>query len=122
MITIIGSPLIIPIFFGLRGIFYNISTEWILYDDKLYMVTGLFSQDIVEVRYYRIKSIRMKRTFIYRLFSLGTIEIKTSEKFFSDILMNGISDWKMVFDGLQNASEYARKENGVGEQNLYMLN
>lgn len=114
--------LIVPIFYFGKKILHSISTGWVFNDDKFSMTTGLFSPEVIEVHYYKIKSIRLKRPFLMRFFGLGTIEVITSEQFGKTIVIPGISEWDSIYNGLQEMSEQARRERGVGEQNLYMLN
>jgi Predicted membrane protein len=114
--------LIFPMFYFGKKLFFSWSTGWIFNDDKFSMTSGLFSPDVFEVQYYRIKSVRLKRPFLMRFFGLGTIEIITSEQFARTITIPGISEWEWIYNGLQQMSEQARRDRGVGEHNLYNLN
>ena len=48
-------------------------TKYTLLEDKLLIDTGLFSTKQEEVKLYRIMDVTLKRSFIQKIFGVGTI-------------------------------------------------
>ena len=63
-------------FFGLPWTF----TRYYLTGEKLVMVKGLFNTREDEVKLYRVTDFALTRKFWQKLFGLGTLEVKSSDK------------------------------------------
>ncbi|MCR5205056.1 MAG: PH domain-containing protein [Lachnospiraceae bacterium] len=63
-------------FFGLPWTF----TRYYLTNEKLVMVKGLFNTREDEVKLYRVTDFALTRKFWQKLFGLGTLEVKSSDK------------------------------------------
>lgn len=49
-------------------------------DQRFFVESGVFSKKEEEVRLYRIKDLTVTRSFIQRIFGLGTIHVDSSDK------------------------------------------
>ena len=55
-------------------------TKYKLTDEKLLITTGIFSLKEEEVKLYRILDVTLKRSFLQRIFKVGTIHCCSSDK------------------------------------------
>lgn len=78
-------------FFGLPLSF----TKYTLLDEKLLIDSGILSTNQEEVRLYRIMDITLKRSFLQRLFGIGTIHCCSADKSTPEF---DIKDIKKPFD------------------------
>lgn len=88
-------------------------TMYILDDDKLCIDSGFINLKSDEIRLYRILDISFKRTFLQRIFGLGTIEIISSDKTSGNFTLKNIKNSKEVRDNLSDLVEKARNKKKV---------
>ena len=88
-------------------------TRYRLTDDKLIVSTGLFSLNEEEIRLYRIMDVTLKRSFVERLWGLGTIHICSSDKTTPEIDIKRVRQSSDVKEMLSDMVEAARKKNRV---------
>jgi len=87
--------------------------------DSIIERKGVFSVKTVEVKYFRIKSVRIMKPFFLRIFGLSTVEIVTSEPFQPYLRVYAIrngDEWVQFFK--ENAI-YWRDELGVRETDFH---
>lgn len=94
------------------------------FDDELGVVMqkkGVFSVEIIEVQYFRIKSVRVWRPFLYRLVGLSTIEIITSEPFVPYLTIYAVNDGEKLAARLKELAKIWRRKNKVKESDFHMF-
>jgi uncharacterized membrane protein YdbT with pleckstrin-like domain len=80
---------------------------------------GVFSHEIVEVHYYRIKSIKVERPFLYRIAGLSRILIITSEPFKPKLILIAIEDGNRYKNFIKEQVSLWRKKLGVKETDFH---
>lgn len=122
----------LPIWLGTMGwviplIFYTYKLIEVFchsytFDDNRGTITerkGVFSVHKVEIQYFRIKSIQVKKPFLMRLVGIGNIEVITSEPFMPFLRFHGVVSPDVWADFLQQAAKWWRSENGVKETDFH---
>ncbi len=89
-------------------------TRYCLTENKLIVDTGLFSRTEDEIRLYRIMDITLKRSFVERLFGLGTIHCCSGDKTSPEFDIKHIKKPKDVKNMLSDMVEKERLERRVG--------
>lgn len=104
------------IIFGLPWTF----TKYGLSEDRVFIETGLFNLHENEVRLYRIMDVSLERKFWQRLFGLGTITCKSSDKTMGDFLIKNIKNSSEVKELLSSYIEEERSRKRVSSKEFIM--
>lgn len=92
------------LFFGLPWTF----TTYTLTDDKFLINSGLLTSKEDEIRLYRIVDISLQRTFLQKVFKLGTITCNTVDKSCPLLEIENIKNARAVKELLSEAVEAER--------------
>jgi len=82
-------------------------TKYTLLEDKLLIDTGLFSTKQEEVKLYRIMDVTLKRSFIQKIFGVGTIHCCSADKTTPEF---DILDIKNAFEVKEKISKMAEEQ------------
>lgn len=103
------------LFFGLPWTF----TKYTLTEERLFIKSGLLNTVENEVRLYRILDLQLRRSFIQRIFGLGTININSADKSLGSFELKNIKDSKQVKEWLSDAVENQRSSKRIyGRESL----
>lgn len=80
---------------------------------------GVFSVNIVEIQYFRIKSIQVWRPFFLRIFGLSNVQIITSEPFKPFLLIYAVHDGEGWSHFCKEMAKYWRLQKGVKETDFH---
>ena len=84
--------------------------------DRLFIETGLFNYKQNETRLYRILDLQLTRSFIQRIFGLGTIKICSSDKALGNFDIKNIKFSSNVKELLSVNIEEQRQKNRVSSR------
>lgn len=82
-------------------------------EERFYVESGFLNQRQDEVRMYRIVDLTVTRTFIQRIFGMGTITVNSSDKTLGDFQIKNIKNVKEVKEQLSNLVEAQRDKKRV---------
>jgi len=82
-------------------------------EERFYLKKGVLTQTHDEVRLYRITDISYKATLIQRIFGMGTITIKSSDKSLGNFELINVKNVADVKEQLSNFIETQRTAHGV---------
>lgn len=88
-------------------------THYSLTNTRFFVSSGIFSKTEDEVRLYRIMDISLKRSFLQRIFGLGTIECCSADKTLKDFEIKNIKNPKAVKEMLSEMVEKERDRKKV---------
>ena len=88
-------------------------TKYGLSDDRFFVEEGLFTTKHYDVRLYRIMNTSMTRTFLQKIFGLGTIHIDGTDKDLGCFDIVNIKNCEAVKEMLDQAIEEERVRNKV---------
>ena len=71
-------------------------TVYSLTEERLFIETGLFNSVENEVRLYRILDVQLRRSFMQKIFGIGTIAINSSDKSLGDFVLKNVKKPKVV--------------------------
>lgn len=91
-------------FFGLPWTF----TKYICTSEKFIVESGVFSKKEEEIRLYRIMDLTLERSFVQRLFGLGTITCDTVDKSTPKLCIKNVKDSRRVKELISEAVEKER--------------
>ena len=100
------------LFFGLPWTF----TKYTLSDDKFLVDSGLFTSSQDEIRLYRILDITLTRTFMQKIFGLGTIICDTVDKSSPKLVIQNIKNSLEVKELLSESVERERVQKRVSSR------
>ena len=100
------------IFCGLPWTF----TKYSLTKDRLFIETDLFNYKQNETRLYRILDLQLTRSFIQRIFGLGTIKVCSSDKALGNFDIKNIKFSSNVKELLSVNIEEQRQKNRVSSR------
>ena len=86
-----------------------------LTSERIRVTTGIFTKNFEEVELYRIRDYSIVQPFFLRLFSLGNVILKTSDKTMPDLTISAIKDFMEVKDTIRERVELLRKEKDIKE-------
>ena len=96
-------------FFGLPLTF----TKYSVYNEKIIVDSGVFTKTQEEIRLYRVLDMTLKRTFWQRIFGLGTIQMKTSDKALPEFAFVNIKNSETIKTMLSDMVEDERDRKRV---------
>ena len=97
-------------------------TKYILTDEKLLIVKGVFKQTEEEIRLYRILDMSLSRTLRERIDRVGTIHCCSSDKTSSEFDIKRIREPRRVKEMLSDLVEKQRVARGVSIREDMMPN
>ena len=105
--------LVVPVFIAiwqwlvLRNVEYELTTE------RLKMREGVLNKDIDELELYRVHDYKLEKPFWLRIFSLGTITLRTADESNPVVVLKGLSESERVFELLRTYVEECRVKKRV---------
>lgn len=100
------------LFFGLPWTF----TKYTLLEDKFLVDSGLLTSTQDEIRLYRIMDITLSRTFLQKIFGLGTISCDTVDKSSPKLIIANVKKPGEVKELLSEAVEKERVQKRVSSR------
>ena len=88
-------------------------TDYAFDQERFYLATGILNKSYDEVRLYRVLDISLKVSLSQRIFGLGTIALKTSDKTLGDFEIVNIKNAKGVMEMLSETVEAEREKKHV---------
>ncbi len=88
-------------------------TKYRLTEEKLFIISGLFSTKHEEIRLYRILDVTLHRAFGEKLFGLGTLHLCTADRSAPEADIRRIKQSQRVHQVLSDAVERQRAEKGI---------
>lgn len=82
-------------------------------EDCIYIDSGIFTKKQEEIRLYRVLDISVTRTFGQRIFGMGTITLKTSDKTTPELLLINLKKVMEVKTQLSNLIEESRDKKRI---------
>lgn len=91
-------------------------TKYSLSEDRLFVETGFLNQRQDEVQLYRVLDVSVTRNLIQRIFGLGTIHVKTSDKSLGNFDLINIQNVRDVKETIVQLVEDARDRKRVSSR------
>lgn len=88
-------------------------TKYSLSEERLFIEKGFFTIISDEVRLYRILDVHLERTFLQRIFGVGTIIVQSSDKSLGIFQIKSVKKPKYVKELLSNNVEKQRDRKRV---------
>ena len=82
-------------------------------EERFYIKTGFLSQREDEVRLYRIQDLTVTRSFLQRIFGMGSILVNSSDKTMGDFEIRNIKNVSKVKEKLSELIEVQRDKKRV---------
>lgn len=82
-------------------------------EERFYVKTGFLSQREDEVRLYRIQDLTVTRSFLQRIFGMGSILVNSSDKTMGDFEIRNIKNVSEVKEKLSELVEVQRDKKRV---------
>ena len=103
--------IILPIFRYLQTRF----TSYAFSEERIIIKRGILSQTIEEVELYRVRDYSVYKPFLLRIFSLGHLQILSSDRTNPDLTLRAIRQPESVMDQLRDCVEGSRKRTQTKE-------
>jgi uncharacterized membrane protein YdbT with pleckstrin-like domain len=113
--------LVVPLFIAiwkwlvLRNVRYELTTE------RLKIRQGVLNKALDEIELYRVRDYRLERPFWLRLFSLGNIELRTTDESNPYVELRAIRDSEAVYELIRKWVEECRVKKRVLPLNLEQI-
>jgi uncharacterized membrane protein YdbT with pleckstrin-like domain len=82
-------------------------------EERLFVESGVLSKKEDEVRLYRILDLSLERSFLQRIFKMGTIKVDSSDKTMKCFELKNIKNPKEVKEQLSNLVEEERQRKRI---------
>jgi membrane protein YdbS with pleckstrin-like domain len=125
LISSIVGFFIHPIFGGLLtiiflyGVIEVMCWEYKFYEDFVVEKKGVLNVTEETVNYFRIKSIKLERPFLMRLFGLSIIHVVSSERYKPNIKFYAVENGEVYLEMLQQLTKISRKEHGIKDVDIF---
>ena len=106
---------VLPIGYTFKNWLVINSINYELTSERIRVTTGIFSKNFEEIELYRIRDYSIVQPFFLRLFSLGNVILKTSDKTMPELTIQAVKDFIDVKDKIRERVEILRKEKDIKE-------
>lgn len=89
------------------------SNTYTLTNKKITIKKGLANTEEEDIPLYRIKNLRLTRSFRQRLAGVGTIEVTTADKLSPDFEIRNIKNFRIYKELMEENIEYERERNVI---------
>jgi len=107
--------LVIPLFLIFWRWLQTKSTKYELSNQRLITRYGILNKKTDELELYRIKDYQLEEPILLRLFSLGNIVLKTSDRSHSEVVIHAIEKGEELREMLRHHVEVCRSNKRVRE-------
>ena len=91
------------------------NTVYELTSERLKLRRGVLNKHLDEVELYRVRDYQLERPLYLRLFGLGNITLRTSDRSHPSVRLRAIRDGEQLYERLRAAVEQCRATKGVRE-------
>ena len=106
---------VLPIFVGLWKWLVVRFTNYQLTTERLTIATGVLSRRTEELELYRVKDTAFAQPFFLRIFGLGNVILRTSDRSHPVVVLKAIHDGKMLRENIRGYVEKMRDVKKVRE-------
>lgn len=85
-------------------------TTYTISDEKISITSGFLSITVDEAYMYKVQDVKLTRSFMERIFKLGTVTCYTGDTTHPELQLLHIKNAGVIKDFLMNASEEARRK------------
>ncbi len=107
--------LVVPLVIGLWRWLSVRCTEYRLSTERLTLSWGVLSRRVEELELYRVKDTGIDQPFFLRIFHLGNVVLRTSDRSHPVVVLKAIPDCRRVREQVRGLVEEARERKGVRE-------
>ena len=107
--------LVIPLFILLWQWLVIRTTVYELTSERLKLRRGVLNKHLDEVELYRVRDYQLEQPFLLRLFGLGNILLRTSDRSHPNVRLRAIRDGEQLYERIRSAVEQCRSRKGVRE-------
>ena len=107
--------IIIPLAYAMQKFLIVNSIHYELTSERIRVITGIFSKNFEEIELYRVRDYSIIQPFFLRIFSLGNVMLKTSDKTMPELTLTAIRDFIDVKDKIRERVEILRREKDIKE-------
>jgi uncharacterized membrane protein YdbT with pleckstrin-like domain len=107
--------LVIPLFIMLWQWLVVRSTIYELTTERLKLRRGVLNKHMDEVELYRVRDYKLEQPLFLRLFGLGNITLRTSDRSHPVLSLRAIRNGEQLYEQIRNAVEQSRAKKGVRE-------
>ena len=107
--------LVIPLFILLWQWLVIRTTVYELTSERLKLRRGVLNKHLDEVELYRVRDYQLEQPFLLRLFGLGNILLRTSDRSHPSVRLRAIRDGEQLYERIRSAVEQCRSRKGVRE-------
>lgn len=94
-------------------------TKYTLLEDKILIDTGFFSSKQEEIKLYRIMDLTLKRTFLQKIFGVGTIHFCSGDKSTPEFEIQDIKKSFEVKEIISKAIEEQRDKKRITSREIF---
>lgn len=112
---------VIPIILWISNAIVLFCWSYEFRENTIGQIKGVFSQESVEIHYFRIKSVRLEEPFHLRVFGLSDVVVITSDPLLPFFRIHATGNGNNLTEWLKNAAQVERSNKGVKENDLHLL-
>lgn len=94
-------------------------TKYRLENNRLFVSKGLFTTVEDELVMYRVLDVRLRRTFLDKIFGVGTVILYTADETNKELKLENIKVSKEIRDMISEIAESERAKVGIKGRELY---
>jgi membrane protein YdbS with pleckstrin-like domain len=87
-----------------------LGTRYRLTSQRLFIERGIFGQTVDQSELIRVDDVRLQKSFLDRVFGLGSVEILSTDASDREITIEGIADPEAVAEGIRTRMRIMRKK------------
>lgn len=107
--------LVVPVFYAIWRWIVTRYFRYTVSDQRIRVTQGVFNKRTDSIELYRVKDVVLLQPFGLRLFGLGNVELRTSDKTSPLLTLNAVPDPTGLRERILLAAEARRDAKGVRE-------
>jgi membrane protein YdbS with pleckstrin-like domain len=107
LLAVIVSLVLAVKILKLKSIHYEVTP------DRIEWARGIFSKKVDNLDMFRIVDLKLRRSFLDRIFGIGTVELMTTDKTDSLFVFEKMHDSQKLYDAIKKSSLEADRKRGV---------
>lgn len=107
--------LVVPVFYAIWRWIVTRNFRYHVSDQRIRVTQGVFNKRTDSIELYRVKDVVLLQPLFLRLFGLGNVELRTSDKTSPLLTMNAVPEPAMLREKVLLAAEARRDAKGVRE-------
>ncbi len=92
-----------------------VNERYIITTERIRLSQGIFNRSVDEIELYRVRDVRLEQPLWQRLFSLGNLNLVTTDASHPTVTLRAIANAEQLWNQIRHHAEICRRQKGISE-------